>query len=159
MRRLVICTVFVLGITSLGGCGGNGRRLARTVSTAHPDPHTKRALLQVARQFNDDYGSNKSAAVYDRWDARSRRIIGRAEYVRRHRECPTAPGPATVQGAVRAGPWWLVRYSISGSELTDYWSYEHDRWLFDLVRSNPQAVRLYRLSTRKYFAAVGCGAH
>ncbi|HWD63769.1 MAG TPA: hypothetical protein VG405_01220 [Solirubrobacteraceae bacterium] len=52
-----------------------------------------------------------------------------------------------------------MRYSISGAELTDYWSYQHGRWLFDLVRSNPQAVRLYRLSARKYFAAVGCGAH
>lgn len=67
--------------------------------------------------------------------------------------------PTTIQGAVRVGHWWLVRYSISGPELTDYWTYERGRWVFDLVRSNPQAVRLYRLPAAKYFAAVGCAVH
>jgi hypothetical protein len=64
-----------------------------------------------------------------------------------------------VQNAVRAGRWWLVHYSISGAQLTDYWRYEHGRWVFDLIRSNPQAVRLYRLPAAQYLAAVGCKAH
>jgi hypothetical protein len=120
------------------------------------DPHTTAALLRIARAFNRNYSANRVGAVYDRWDARSRRIISRAEYVRRHRECRTNPGAATIEGAARAGSWWLVHYSISEVGLTDYWRYEHGRWVFDLVRSNPQAVRLYRLSGPKYVAAIGC---
>jgi hypothetical protein len=30
------------------------------------------------------------------------------------------------------------------------------RWVFDLVLSNPDAVRLYRMSPGQYAAAVGC---
>ena len=124
----------------------------------HRDPRTRAALLQVARRFNQDYSANRVGAVYDRWDTRSRAIITRAQYVLRHRECHTNPGPATMEGATPAGRWWLVRYSISGVSLTDYWRYENGRWVFDLVRSNPQAVRLYRLPGPQYLAAVGCNA-
>lgn len=159
MRRLPAVVVPALAIVCLTACGATQLRRSGAAATARRDPPTKQALLQIARQFNNDYAANNAAAVYDRWDARSRTVIDRADYVRRHRECPTAPGPATVQGAVHAGRWWLVHYSISGTELTDYWRYDHGRWLFDLVRSNPQAVRLYRLSPAKYFAAVGCKGH
>jgi hypothetical protein len=61
-----------------------------------------------------------------------------------------------VRNAVPAGHWWLVHYAIAGTELTDYWQYEHGRWVFDLLGSNPQAVRLYQLPAARYFKAVGC---
>lgn len=41
------------------------------------------------------------------------------------------------------GGVWLVRYEISGLQFTDYWSYVHGRWVFDLLLSYPMAVRLY----------------
>ena len=129
---------------------------ASASSTARRDPPTRAALLRIARRFNNDYSANRVGAVYDRWDARSRRIISRTDYIRRHRECHTNPGHATIGGANRAGRWWLVHYAISEVHLTDYWRYEHGRWLFDLIRSNPQAVRLYRLPGSQYLAAVGC---
>ena len=45
-----------------------------------------------------------------------------------------------------AGPRgaWLVHYEIGGQQLTDFWFYVHRRWVFDLVLSNPDAVKLYR---------------
>jgi hypothetical protein len=49
-----------------------------------------------------------------------------------------------------------VHYQIGGEQLTDYWFYVHRRWEFDLVLSNPDAVRLYRMSPGRYAAAVGC---
>jgi hypothetical protein len=159
MRRLVTATALALGVLSLNACAGTGPATPGTSAAAHGDPRTTQALLRIARRFNDDYSANRVGAVYDRWDARSRTIITRAAYVRRHRECHTNPGPATVEGATRAGRWWLVRYSISGTGLTDYWRYEHGRWVFDLFRSNPGAVRLYRLPGPQYLAAVGCAAH
>jgi hypothetical protein len=58
--------------------------------------------------------------------------------------------PGGPQGA------WLVRYELGGQQLTDYWFYVSHRWLFDLVLSNPDAVRLYRMSPGQYIAAVGC---
>ena len=49
-----------------------------------------------------------------------------------------------------------MRYEISGQQLTDYWFYVGHRWVFDLVLSNPDAARLYRMSSSRYAAAVGC---
>ena len=39
---------------------------------------------------------------------------------------------------------------------TGYWSYVHRRRVFDLVLSNPDAVKLYRMSPQQYASAVGC---
>jgi hypothetical protein len=96
--------------------------------------------------------------VYDRWDARSQAIIGLADYIGRHRDCPGGPQPAPVTESVSPGPHgaWLVHYEIGGQQLTDYWFYVHRRWVFDLVLSNPDAVKLYRMSPSQYVSAVGC---
>jgi len=47
-------------------------------------------------------------------------------------------------------------YEIGGQQLADYWFYVHRRWVFDLVLSNPGAVKLYRMSPQQYAAALGC---
>jgi hypothetical protein len=113
--------------------------------------------LRVAGEFNDNYALNRAGLVYDRWDASSRAVINRDEYVKRHNECPTPPGAAVVEGASPAvDGYWRVRYSISGAQLVDYWRYVNGRWVFDLARSNPDAVKLYRLSFGAYARAVGC---
>ena len=49
-----------------------------------------------------------------------------------------------------------MHYEIGSQQLTDYWFYDHRRWLFDLVLSNPDAVKLYRMSPQQYAAALGC---
>ncbi|HKI91274.1 MAG TPA: hypothetical protein VJ986_03140 [Gaiellaceae bacterium] len=130
-------------------------------SAARPEPETAAALVAIAQTFNDDYGRGVDGPVYDRWDARSRAVISRAEYLRRHAECPTAPTqPAQVEGAA-PGPHgtWLVRYRIGDQQFIDHWIYSGGRWQFDLVSSNPDAVRLYRLPGPQYVAAVGCARH
>jgi hypothetical protein len=123
------------------------------------DPTTAAALLKIATVFNNDYDSGVYGPVYDRWDARSKAIISRAEYIRRHTECPSAPTTAHVENAQR-GPQgaWLVRYVISGAEaqLTDYWFYVDGRWVFDLPLSNPSSVSLYKLSAQQYVVTLGC---
>jgi len=126
-----------------------------------PDPRTTAALVRIAQDFNNDYDGNNDGPVWDRWDARSQAVISRAEYIRRHAECATAPqGPAHVESAT-PGPHrsWLVQYEIGGQQLTDYWYYIHRRWEFDLLLSNPDAARLYRLPFAKYAAQVGCQDH
>ena len=158
-RQLVGAAALTLALAGLTSCGGSASTAAKPASAEHGDPPTAQALLRIARQFNNDYADDNDSAVYDRWDTQSRKIISAAEYIRRHRECPTAPGQAIVRNAVPAGQWWLVHYSIAGTDLTDYWRYEHGRWAFDLFRSNPQAVRLYRLPAAQYFKAVGCSTH
>lgn len=146
----------------LGACGGqtpartHAPARTHTPTTTRRDPETARALLRIARQFNIDYADNRAASVYARWDARSQAILSRSAYIRRHGSCDTGSGPGVVEDAVRHGGWWLVHYVISGVTLTDYWSYQHGRWAFDLFRSNPSAVALYRLPLAKYRAAVGC---
>ncbi len=124
-----------------------------------PDPPTVAALLRIAQVFNTDYDSGQYGAVYDRWDARSQAIISRAEYVRRHVECPTAPTGAPVQVETAArGPHgrWLVRYEVQGSQAVDTWFYLDRRWAFDIILSNPGAAAQYRMAFRQYAAAVGC---
>ncbi len=109
-----------------------------------PDPRTAAALVRIAQAFNNDYDHNIDGPVWDRWDARSQAVITRAEYIRRHAECATAPQePAHVESAT-PGPHgaWLVRYEIGGQQLTDYWYYTRRRWEFDLPLSNPGAAAL-----------------
>ena len=85
--------------------------------------------------FNHDYDTGDYGPVYTRWDARSQAIITRADYIRRHRDCPS--GSHTMS-------------------QTESWFYVHRRWVFDLVLSNPDAVKLYRMSPSQYAAALGC---
>jgi hypothetical protein len=114
------------------------------------------ALLKIATAFNNEYGSGDYGPVYARWDARSQAIITEADYIQRHKDCPGSPQPParTETAAPGAHGARLVRYEIGGQQLTDYWFYVHRRWVFDLMLSNPDAARLYRMS-----AAVcrGCG--
>jgi hypothetical protein len=134
---------------------------ATATTTPGPDPKTAAALVRIAQVFNNDYGSGNDGPVYDRWDARSQAVISRAEYIRRHTECATAPqAPAHVKSAA-PGPSgaWLVRYEIGGQQFTDYWYYTNQRWAFDLLLSNPSAAQQYRLPFAKYAAAVGCTGH
>ena len=108
--------------------------------------------------FNHDYDTGDYGPVYTRWDARSQAIITRADYVRRHRDCSS--GSRTLSQTESASPArhgaWLVHYEIGGQQLNDYWFYVHRRWVFDLVLSNPDAVKLYRMSPSQYAAALGC---
>jgi hypothetical protein len=158
-RLLVAGAVVVVGVTA---CTSQVSRAARS-SPAVPsapavhDPRTAAALLRVARAFNWEYDHGDYGPVYDRWDARSRAIISRADYIRRRTGCPSARTVARVESA-RPGPHgaWLVDYEIGGEQLTDYWFYVRGRWVFDLTLSNPDAVKLYRLPPQKYAAAVGC---
>jgi hypothetical protein len=142
----VAALVTVVGISVSGGS-----------NPGRSDDRSAGALLLIARQFNEDYSANRDGAVYDRWDSASKRVISRARYVEFHRVCSTAPGPAVVEGATRArGGFWTVRYSIDGYRLLDYWHYVDGRWLFSLVKSNPGAVKLYKLPLRDYMVAAGC---
>ncbi len=121
------------------------------------DAPSAASLAAIATTFNDDYEANRVGAVYDRFDAASRRVISRAHYVRDHLECPNPPGRATVASVMRAREGdWIVHYVIGGVGLNDYWHYEGGRWLFSLVKSNPGALALYRLPFGAYARAVGC---
>src|SRR5689334_11222212 len=147
----------VVAVLLTAGCAGGGPP-APAPAPLPPDPRTQAALLRIATAFNHDYDRRDYGPVYARWDARSRAIISRAAYIRRHRECPGPPQPASVTESAGSGPHgaWLVHYEIGGQQLTDYWFYVRHRWVFDLVLSNPDAVRLYRMSAQRYAAAVGC---
>lgn len=121
------------------------------------DPQTAAALLRIATTFNNDYDRGVYGPVYDRWDARSQAIISRAEYVRRHTECPSSPASALVESATPgSNGTWRVRYEVGGVQLTDYWFYASGRWVFDLPLSNPSSVSLYKLPGPRYLAALGC---
>ena len=123
-----------------------------------PSPRSASALLKIATVFNNEYDRGDYGPVYDRWDARSQAVITRAGYIRRHRECPSAPHAAALVESATPGPHgaWLVDYEIGGQRLTDYWFYVDHRWVFDLVLSNPGSVSLYRMTPPQYAVATGC---
>ena len=143
VKRLAMTMVV---LAAVAGCGGQER-----------EPRTAEALLKIATVFNNDYDSGNYGPVYDRWDAHSQAIISRADYIRRHTECPSASQAAHVEDASRGpGAAWIVSYQIGGVQLHDYWFYIAGRWVFDLVLSNPDSVRLYRLTPQRYIAELGC---
>jgi hypothetical protein len=139
------------------GCAGQSSRSAARPPAAARDPRTAAALLKLATVFNNDYDRGVYGPVWDRWDARSQAVISRADYIRRHTECPDSPQSVTVEDASPGpGGAWIVDYDAGGVQLRDYWFYVDGRWVFDLLLSNPDAVKLYRLSPRQYVAALGC---
>ncbi len=164
MRRENAVTRLVSAIAAVGvallatGCTASTGHQAAPASVP-PDPRTASALLKIATAFNHDYDTGDYGLVYARWDARSQAIITRADYIQRHEDCPGGSHALSqTESASPGGPQgaWLVLYEIGGQQLTDYWFYVHRRWVFDLVLSNPDAARLYRMSPGQYAAAVGC---
>lgn len=149
---------------ALAACGHAPERASHATSGASAiserhDPRTARALLRIARAFNNDYQQNKDAPVYARWDATSQAIISQTTYLRRHRDCPNDPNVKVNTWGVTHGPEgaWLVHYSIDGQQFTDWWYYVHGRFVFDLPKSNPSAVALYKASPAQYVKEMGCG--
>ena len=161
VRRVMAAAVTAAALLAAGCTAGTGHDAAAPSASPGPlpaDPWTAAALLTIAAAFNNEYQSGDYGPVYARWDARSQAIITRAEYIRRHKDCPGGSQlPARTESA-SPGPQgaWLVQYEIGGQQLTDYWFYVHRRWVFDLVLSNPDAVKLYRMSPQQYATATGC---
>jgi len=155
--RVLISAAAVAAVLLIGGCASGAASRPAAAPAPPPDPPTATALLAVAVAFNHDYDTGDYGPVWDRWDARSQAIISRAEYIHRHEDCRTQQ-PLSRTESDSPGPRgaWLVHYEIDGEQLTDYWFYVRHRWVFDLVLSNPDAVRLYRMSPSQYVAAVGC---
>ena len=159
MRRLAAPAAAVMVLLATG-CTASVSHRATSPRPLPPDRHTAAALLKIAATFNHDYDTGGYGPVYARWDARSQAIITRADYIQRHKDCPSgAQAPSRTEDVSPGGPQgaWLVHYEIGGQQFTDYWFYAGRRWVFDLVLSNPASVKLYRLSPAKYVAAVGCG--
>jgi hypothetical protein len=154
MVRGIVMAAVLLAVV---GCTAQPGRPAPQPPAPSHDQRTAAALLKIATVFNDDYDSGVYGPVWDRWDARSQAVIGRAEYVRRHTECPDSPQSVTVEDASPGpGGAWIVDYSSGGVQLRDYWFYAGGRWAFDLLLSNPDSVRLYKLTPQQYLAQLGC---
>ena len=153
-RRRLLTVTSVAVIVAVGATLWS---VVGTTNASRNEPRSGAALVRIAQRFNADYAANRDGLVYDRWDPRSRLVISRGRYIRLHALCSTAPGPAAVDGATPVDHgYWRVGYVIGGVQLTDYWHYVGGRWLFSLQRSNPDAVRLYRMPSAGYMAAVGC---
>jgi hypothetical protein len=166
MEKLVTRRFTVIAVTAavllVAGCSAGASpgaaRAAASQAPLPPDPSTAPALLSIATAFNNNYDNSRYGSAYDRWDARSHAIISRADYIRRHQECPSGPVTAVTEDAAPGGPGgaWIVHYEIGGQQLTDYWFYVHRRWAFDLILSNPDSVSLYRMTAQQYVKALGC---
>jgi hypothetical protein len=101
LRRVAIAAVLA---TLASGCAALGSGSAVRPSAPVRDPRTAAALLKIATVFNNDYDRGVYGPVWDRWDARSQAVITRADYIRRHTECPDSPQSVTVEGASRSQP-------------------------------------------------------
>ena len=158
MRRAVI-TIVLAAVTV--GCGSQASHRAAPVpspSVTPHDPHTAAALLEIATVFINDYDGGRYGPTYDRWDARSQAVITRADYIKRHTDCLSAPQAARTEDATQGtGGAWLVDYEIDGVQLRDYWFYQGGRWVFDLILSNPDSAQLYKMTPQQYAAAQSCG--
>jgi hypothetical protein len=155
VRHLMLLLAAVVILAA--GCSGQGSHPAARPSVAARDPDTTAALLAIATLFNNDYDGGVYGQVWDRWDARSQAIITRADYIRRHTECPDSPQSVKVEDASPGpGGAWIVDYTTGGVQLHDYWFYLDGRWVFDLPLSNPGSVTLYKLTPRQYVAEPGC---
>jgi len=157
--RVLLAAAAVAGGSLTVGCSASTTAHSAPAASLPPSPHTASALLKIATAFNHDYDTGDYGPVYARWDPRSQAIITRTDYIARHKDCPSGSNALSQTESVSpGGPHgsWLVHYEISGQQLTDYWFYVRDRWVFDLVLSNPDAVKLYRMTPHQYVVALGC---
>jgi len=115
-------------------------------------------VLQVrATTLNTDYARNADGPVWDLFDPQSQAVISRADFVDRHQHCPR-PGVAPRITGINSGPngYEIVNETLSGTVLHDYWHLVGGTWRFNLARSNPSAVALYREPRARYLADLGC---
>jgi hypothetical protein len=114
MRLLVAAAVVAAALFTMG-CTANSSHLAGASASLPPEPHTAAALLKIAKVFNHDYDTGDYGPVYTRWDPRSQAIITRADYVKRHKDCPAVRRrcrrPKVSAGEVRMGPGWCITRS------------------------------------------------
>ena len=153
--------LLVLGLL-LGGAALVDGMVALAGSTsssiaAQQNNMTTTALQVRATTFNTDYARNADGPVWDLFDPQSQAIISRADYVDRHQHCPR-PGVAPRITGISTGPngYEIVNETLSGTVLHDYWHLVGGAWRFNLARSNPSAVALYREPRAQYFASLGC---
>src|SRR5437764_7141313 len=128
LGRLVMAVAVVAAATGCSAAAGHPASSPSARPPAAPvarDPRAAAALLKIATVFNREYDTGDYGPVYDRWDGRSQAVISRAGYIRRHRECPSAPHAAAQVESATPGPHgaWVVAYEIGGQQLTDYWFY------------------------------------
>jgi hypothetical protein len=145
------------GLVRGGLCGGHGSA-GRVPGAAATGSAHRVGLAEDRRGVQPRLRHRRLRTCLHAWDARSQAIITRAGYIKRHKDCPGGSQALSQTESVSpGGPHgaWLV-HEIGGQQLTDYWFYVHWRWVFDLVLSNPDAVKLYRMSPQQYVAALGC---
>jgi hypothetical protein len=138
--RLLTAIAVAVSAVLAAACAASTGHPAASLAPLPPDPRTASALFKIAEAFNHDYDTGDSGPVYARWDARSQAITTRADYIRRHKDCPGgSQSLSQTESVSRGGPRgaWLVHYEIGGQQLTDSWFYVDRRWMFDLVLSNP----------------------
>src|SRR5712691_7850068 len=111
MRLLLAAVVAAVSLAAGGlvaGCSsGQGQGQTHAVASASPlppDPRTAAALLKIATIFNNEYDRGDYGPVYARWDARSQAVITKAQYIKRHRDCPSAPHATALVESATPGP-------------------------------------------------------
>ena len=117
--RLLIATVVITVALFAAGCTAGTGHTAAPAASLPPDPHTAPALLRIATVFNHDYDTGDYGPVYTRWDARSQAIITRADYIRRHRDCPSGSRTLSQDRERQPGTAWGMAgdYEIGGQQL------------------------------------------
>jgi hypothetical protein len=115
----IIATVVAAAVLFVAGCTASSGHPAVSPAPLPPDPHTAAALLKIATGFNHDYDTGDYGPVYTRWDARSQAIITRADYIRRHKDCPSGSHmlsqTESVTMVARMGHGWCTTRSAASS--------------------------------------------
>lgn len=131
--------------------------LVRTHSRSGGEPQTAGELRKVATTFHRDFSLDRPRAMYPYFDSATRRVVSESKYAHLLGVCPGVSGTATITSVQRgSNGWWRVYYQIHHVSYVEYWRYETGRFVFDLPRSHPSAVKLYHLSLPRYATALGC---
>jgi len=119
VRRLFVTIAAAAAVLLAAGCTAGHRSSGRIRGAVAPDPHTASALMKIAATFNHDYDTGDYVPVYSRWDARSQAIIIRADYIKRHKDCPGGPQTLSQTESVspggRRGRGWCITRSAASS--------------------------------------------
>ena len=108
MSRLLIAVAVAAATLLAAACTAGTRHPVASALPLLPDPYTASALLKIAALLNHDYDTGDYGPVYARWDARSQAMITRADYIRRHTDCPRPADAVADRKCQRGRPGWDV---------------------------------------------------
>jgi hypothetical protein len=145
LAAVALAGPLVLTSGPAAAASGAAPSMSQTASHA-PQPRTRAGAQAAAAEAFDDYAAGDYGLFWDRWSATSKKVVSRANYVKRFRLCtPVSEGlPFVIKKVAVSGNRARVRATRLGIFFSYDFVYERGAWRYVLPA---EVAREYRTKT------------